>query len=236
MVSRPILHRRSEGSLLFCHYDITSSSHLYSGYGPMLFIQTRALLKQKRSTEALPRSSRTIVLFLRKGMLTSGVLAAEVQQDLLDGHPFVWQAVVWSVIQPDLSRRPIFNVFHVSGCSCTLHSICSWERCRKNGKYTSRFILFFCRRKFAMCRPLRACPMTVTRHRGMQYVRRVELIRGLLHGVRSPGFPSSPTGSSRLLRKRPYSLRGPRGDGNGDRSPVLPSFTQYVRHCFLSLV
>ena len=53
-----------------CHHDITSSSHLYSGYGPMLFIQTRALLKQKRSTEALPRSSRTFVLFLRKGMLT----------------------------------------------------------------------------------------------------------------------------------------------------------------------
>ena len=49
----------------------------------MLFIQTRALLKQKRSTEALPRSSRTIVLFLRKGMLTSGVLAAEVQQTCL---------------------------------------------------------------------------------------------------------------------------------------------------------
>ena len=86
-----------------CHYDITSSIHLYSGYGPMLFIQTRALLKQTRSAEALPRSSRTIVLFLRKGMLTSGVLAAEVQQT-----------------------------------------------CCKNGKYTSRFILFLCRRKFAM--------------------------------------------------------------------------------------
>ena len=69
----------------------------------------------------------------------------------------------------------------------------------------------------------------------MQYVRRVELIRGLLHGVRHLVFRVrllAPPG----LRKRPWSLRGPRGDGNGDRSPVLPSFTQYVRHCFLSLV
>ena len=38
------------------------------------------------------------------------------------------------------------------------------------------------------------------------------------------------------LRKRPWSLRGPRRDGNGDRSPPLRFFTQYIRWCFLSLV
>ena len=38
------------------------------------------------------------------------------------------------------------------------------------------------------------------------------------------------------LRKRRWPLRGPRGDGNGDRSPALRAYTQYIRCCLLSLV
>ena len=38
------------------------------------------------------------------------------------------------------------------------------------------------------------------------------------------------------LCKGPWSLRGPRGDGNGDRSLAWPSCTQYISRFLLSLV
>ena len=53
-------------------------------------------------------------------------------------------------------------------------------------------------------------------------------VRHLVAGVRPLAHP--------VLRKRPWSLRGPRGDGNGDRSPALRSYTQYIRCHLLSLV
>ena len=44
--------------LLFVHRDFAATSCLYSGYGPMLFKQTRTLVKQKRGSEGFLRALR----------------------------------------------------------------------------------------------------------------------------------------------------------------------------------
>ena len=153
MVSRRILHQRSARHRPSEHRYCLSSRHYF--FEPSLWLRPHVVYPDQSLVEAETwyRSSPSILAndcsFLRKGMLTSGVLAAEVQQTCLMVI-LLFGKQLYGVSFNCLSRRQIFNVFHVSGCSCTLHSICSWERCRKNGKYTSRFIPLLCRRTFAM--------------------------------------------------------------------------------------
>ena len=66
-----------------CHHDITSSIHLYSCYGPMLFYPDQSLVEADTQYRSSPSILANDCSFLRKGMLTSGVLAAEVQQTCL---------------------------------------------------------------------------------------------------------------------------------------------------------